>query len=218
MKVKICGLTNLEDALAAVEAGADMLGFNFYPSSPRYLEPGQCEQITSALRAQRVRALTVGVFVDEPASVIAGILQECGLDLAQLHGDEPPATLEELEGRAFKAIRPRTAAEADTAVRRYAHIPNGSGPALLVDAYRPGRYGGTGAVGDWGLAKTLAADMPILLAGGLTPDNVQAAVAKVRPWGTDVASGVESNPGKKDRSKMEAFVQAVRKYERETSQ
>ncbi len=218
MKVKICGLTNLEDAFAAVEAGTDMLGFNFYPDSPRYIEPGRCEQITAALRKQHVTALTVGVFVNEPASDIARILQKCGLDLAQLHGDEPPAILEELEGRAFKAIRPQTAAQADAAVRRYAHIPHGSGPALLVDAYRPGQYGGTGEVGDWSLVGSIAADTPILLAGGLTPDNVSAAVAMVRPWGADVASGVESRPGKKDRHKLEAFVRAVRNFERETSQ
>jgi len=217
MKVKICGLTNLEDTFAAVEAGADMLGFNFYPESPRYIEPGRCEEITAALRAQDVAALTVGVFVNEPASDIARILQKCGLDLAQLHGDEPPAILEELEGRAFKAIRPQTAAQAEEAVRRYAHFPRGAGPALLVDAYRPGLYGGSGGVGDWGLAKIIAADSPILLAGGLTPDNVSAAVTMVRPWGTDVASGVESHPRKKDRQMMEAFVLAVRNIERETS-
>ncbi|MFV1857737.1 MAG: N-(5'-phosphoribosyl)anthranilate isomerase [Anaerolineales bacterium] len=218
MKVKICGLTNLEDALAAAEAGADMLGFNFYPDSPRYIEPGRCEQIIAALRSKRVAAPTVGVFVNTPASDIAGMLHECGLDLAQLHGDEPPATLEELGGRAFKAIRPQTAEEADTAVRRFAHLAHGAGPALLVDAYRAGQYGGTGGVGDWSLAGSIAAGTPILLAGGLTPDNVSAAVATVRPWGTDVASGVESHPRRKDRQLMEAFVRAVQNFERETSQ
>ena len=218
MKVKICGLTNLEDALAAVEAGADMLGFNFYPGSPRYIEPGRCAEITASLRERQVAAVTVGVFVNAPASDIDRILQDCGLHLAQLHGDEPPAALEVLEGRAFKAIRPQTAAEAESSARRYAHIGLKDGPALLVDAYRDGQYGGTGSVADWSLAKTLAAEAPILLAGGLTPDNVGAALAQVRPWGADVASGVESRPGRKDPQMLEAFVQAVRNFEHETVQ
>lgn len=218
MKVKICGLTNLEDAQAAAEAGADMLGFNFYPGSPRYIEPDRCAEITATLRAQRVVALMIGVFVNAPAPSITKILQECGLDLAQLHGDELPATLELLEGRAFKAIRPQTAGEAESAARRYAHLGLKDGPALLVDAYQDGQYGGTGSVADWGLAKTLAAKAPILLAGGLTPDNVGAALAQVRPWGADVASGIESRPGQKDLRMLEDFVQAVRNFEHENVQ
>ena len=218
MKVKICGLTNLEDALAAAEAGADMLGFNFYPGSSRYIEPARCAAITETLRAENVTALKVGVFANVPAATIARILQVCSLHLAQLHGDEPPALLEELEGRAFKAIRPQTPDEAVAAVRRYALMRRGDGPALLVDAYKAGQYGGTGSVGDWSLAKTLAEEVPILLAGGLTPDNVGAALVQVRPWGTDVASGVESRPGHKDPQKLEAYMRAVRNAEREMMQ
>lgn len=218
MKVKICGLTNLEDAVAAVEAGADMLGFNFYPGSPRYIEPGRCAEITAALSDQQVATPTIGVFVNAPAATIASILQKCGLDLAQLHGNEPPEILEQLEGRSFKAIRPQTPFAADVEARRYAHLGPKDGPALLVDAYKAGQYGGTGRVGDWSLAETLAADVPILLAGGLTADNVTAALAQVRPWGVDVASGVESRPGQKDFGKLEHFVQAVRDSEREMMQ
>ena len=218
MKVKICGLTNSKDAIAAVEAGADMVGFNFYPGSPRYIEPDRCAEIIAAFSAQQIAVLTVGVFVNASAATVANILQKCGLDLAQLHGDEPPAILEQLEGRAFKAIRPQTPFAADEEARRYAHLRPDDGPALLVDAYKSGYYGGTGSVGDWSLAESLAAEVPILLAGGLTPDNVTAALAQVRPWGVDVASGVESRPGLKDPDKLERFVRAVRDSEREMMQ
>ena len=218
MKIKICGLTNLNDALAAAEAGADLLGFNFYSGSPRYIDPAHCAEITAALRAKRAGVLTVGVFVNAPVSTITEVQQGCHLDLAQLHGDEPPGKLEQLEGRAFKAIRPQTPAEADGAWRRYSRVRHGQGPELLVDAHRAGQYGGTGEVGDWGLAKSLAAKGLILLAGGLTPENVSAAIAQVGPWGVDVASGVESWPGIKDLDKLRAFVQAVRISERETMQ
>lgn len=218
MKVKICGLTNLEDAVAAIEAGADMLGFNFYPGSPRYIDPDRCAEITAALSAQQVAALTVGVFVNASAETVANTLQKGGLDLAQLHGDETPAILEQLQGRAFKAIRPQTLITADMEVRRYARLGPKEGPALLVDAFKAEQYGGTGSVGDWSLARTLAAEVPILLAGGLTPDNVTAALAQVRPWGVDVASGVESRPGLKDHDKLKRFVRAVRESEREMMQ
>ncbi len=130
MKVKICGLTHLEDAFAAVEAGADMLGFNFYPASPRYIEPHRCASITAALRARRVSALLVGVFVNAPPSAIDSILKECGLHLAQLHGDETPATVQALEGKAFKAIRPQTPAEAQAAARRFARFRADGGHAV----------------------------------------------------------------------------------------
>ena len=215
MKIKICGLTNLEDALVAVELGADLLGFNFYPGSPRYIEPSHCAQITEALNEQRIATVLVGVFVNETAEAIDRVLRECGLQLAQMHGDESPETLEALDGRAFKAIRPQSAGEAETAAQRFAHLGHSGGPALLVDAYREGQYGGTGSVANWTIAKRLAAQVPILLAGGLTPDNVRSAVEEVQPWGTDVASGVESRPGRKDHKRLKAYVQAIRKYELE---
>lgn len=214
-KVKICGLMTLDDARAALETGADMLGFNFYSGSQRYIEPARCAAITAELRADRGEVLMVGVFVNSSASEIEAIMAECGLDLAQLHGDESPATVAALKGRAFKAVRPRSAAEAEQAARRFAHLGPEDGPALLVDTYRPGRYGGTGELADWGLAENLAGAAPILLAGGLTPQNVRAALAQVKPWGTDVASGVESGPGRKSARKMQAFVQGVRSFERE---
>ena len=208
MIVKICGLTTLDDALAAVEAGADMLGFNFYPPSPRYLSPLACRQIIAGLENRQARLTTVGVFVNASAEQIQAILEGCGLDLAQLAGDEPACTLHSLGVRAFKALRPANAAALQQALTRYpARL---QAPAWLVDAHRAGEYGGTGHTADWHLAAGLAAQAPILLAGGLTTENVAAAVAQVQPWGVDTASGVESSPGRKDARKMAAFIQAAR--------
>jgi phosphoribosylanthranilate isomerase len=153
----------------------------------------------------------VGVFVNAPRVEIEAIADDCHLDLVQLSGDEPPEFLHALGPSALKGIRPTLPEEALADAARFARSTS---PALLVDAYRPGEYGGTGHTGDWELARTLAAQYPILLAGGLTPDNVAAAVAQVRPWGVDVASGVESSPGKKDAGKMAAFVQAARESQR----
>ncbi len=208
MIVKICGLTSLDDALAAVEAGADMLGFNFYPPSPRYLSPQACRQIITSLENRQSRLTTVGVFVNASAEQIQAILDDCGLDLAQLSGDEPAHTLHCLGGRAFKALRPANPGALQQALNCYP-ARQGS-PAWLVDAYRAGEYGGTGHIADWSLAAGLAARAPVLLAGGLTPQNVAAAVAQVQPWGVDTASGVESRPGHKDARKMAAFIQAAR--------
>jgi phosphoribosylanthranilate isomerase len=208
VKIKICGITNLEEALAALEAGADMLGFNFYPSSPRYLDPLSCAKIQSGLEERGLRAITVGVFVNAAPLTIAGILEDCGLDLAQLSGDEPPDTLKELGSRAFKALRPNSQDGLAKALQIY--LARQAPPAWLVDAYHPVQYGGTGRKADWSLASGLARKAPVLLAGGLRPENVSAAIQQVRPWGVDVASGVESSPGRKDPSKMAAFVDAVR--------
>jgi indole-3-glycerol phosphate synthase/phosphoribosylanthranilate isomerase len=207
-RVKICGITTQQDALAAVDAGADMIGFNFYPKSRRYITPEACWRIVSALTQYAPHVTLVGVFVNAIRSEIEAIADDCHLDLVQFSGDEPPEFLRALGPRAFKGIRPTSLEEAQTDAARFARSAS---PALLVDAYRPGEYGGTGHTGDWGLAQKLAAQYPILLAGGLTPDNVAAAVAQVHPWGVDVASGVESRPGKKDASKMTTFVQAARK-------
>jgi phosphoribosylanthranilate isomerase len=180
MKVKICGITTLDDTLAAVEAGADLLGFNFYPPSPRSLTPAACAGIQAGLRNRGLRPVTVGVFVNHPGAEILAVLEGCGLDAAQLSGDEDPAVLEALGGRAFKAIRPREAAAARAEAERFTRRgPRADGlPALLVDAYHPGQYGGTGQVGDWEAAAGLAARMPLLLAGGLNPENVARAVAQ----------------------------------------
>ena len=213
MKVKICGITRLEDALAAVEAGADLLGFNFYLPSPRYIAPAECAEILQALTHLGKPVISVGVFVNTPPTRVAVILDECGLAQAQLSGDEPPPDLKFLGERAFKALRPGSLEALAAEIARY---PNRSlTPAWLVDAYRPGQYGGTGQVADWSLARSLAERAPVLLAGGLRPDNVAAAITQVHPWGVDVASGVESAPGRKDRRKMEAFIHAARQSSQE---
>lgn len=225
MHVKICGLTCLDDALAAIDAGADFLGFNFYPESPRYISPNACARILAAIGRRPSAITTVGIFVNESASLVAAILDHCGLDLAQLHGDEPPETLAALWGRAYKAVRlkrehPERSGELFRRVAEgcdendfaeFALISPGY-PALLIDAHAPHAYGGTGQMADWPAARAVAAQFPIFLAGGLTPENVADAVAHVNPWGVDVASGVESAPGRKDRSKMQAFVNAVCEY------
>lgn len=174
MKVKICGLTNLGDALAASSAGADMLGFNFYPASPRYISPQKCARLVKALRGQGCRALLVGVFINLTAPEIAAILEQCGLDLAQLSGDESPETLASLGERSFKALRLAQSSEIKEMADRY---PAASRPpAWLVDAFQPGSYGGTGQVARWDLAKKLAVRAPVLLAGGLNPSNVVEAI------------------------------------------
>jgi indole-3-glycerol phosphate synthase/phosphoribosylanthranilate isomerase len=206
-RIKICGITTLDDALAAVEAGTDMLGFNFYPKSKRYVTPEACRQIASRITDHGSRITLVGVFVNSPPDEISAILNSCGLGLAQLSGDEPSEFLAALGSRAFKGIRLISLEEAQTDAARFARS---TPPALLVDAYRPGEYGGTGHTGDWMLARALATQYPILLAGGLTPGNIAQAVTRVRPWGVDVASGVESSPGRKDPAKMKAFVRATR--------
>ncbi len=208
VKVKICGITTLQDALAALDAGADLLGFNFYPPSPRYIAPATCAELVRTLRAHGARAVMVGVFVNRPPAEVAAVLDECGLDLAQLSGDEPAEDLALLGTRAFKALRPQDADQAVALAAAYAR--RAAAPVLLADAAAgAGRFGGTGQVGDWAAAAALAAAWPILLAGGLRPDNVAAAIAAVHPWGVDVASGVESAPGRKDPEKMRAFVTAA---------
>jgi len=217
-RVKICGITNLDDALAAIEAGADLLGFVFYPQSPRYVEPKAVARITEELidRHAPLSARLVGVFVDEPVARVREIMAQCHLHLAQLHGSEPPVEVRMLQPFAYKAIRPKQRGDAEAAVATYAPVMQLSEdrPAFLIDAYHPWRPGGTGQVTDWIAAKVLAWRFPILLAGGLTPENVAAAVQIVQPWGVDVASGVEAAPGRKDHRKIRAFIDAVKRYPR----
>jgi phosphoribosylanthranilate isomerase len=206
VKVKICGITNIDDARAALAAGADMLGFNFYPKSPRYIAPERACEIATQIRSNGQQPLFVGVFVNSPLGEIRSILEIARVDLAQLHGDEPVKVLEHLNGRGFKALRPTSEQEAEVDAEWFApYGPNA--PALLIDAYRKDQYGGTGHTADWSIATKLAQQYPILLAGGLTPENVAAAIRQVRPWGVDVASGVEVSPGKKDAEKMRLFVE-----------
>lgn len=211
VQIKICGITTLDDALAAAAAGAGWLGFNFYSASPRYLDPLACTRLVSALVSHGVAAKRVGVFVNAPPDIIRTILDDCGLDLAQLSGDEPPEDLAALGDRAFKALRLKGTDDLELASHRFP--PRTASPAWLVDAYRSGEYGGTGLTADWALAHDLAARAPIFLAGGLRPENVAAALEQVNPWGVDVASGVEDTPGRKSQEKLAAFSRAVRAYE-----
>jgi len=212
MKVKICGITNIDDARAAVAVGADLLGFNFYTRSPRYIAPERAREIAVQIRSSGHRPLLVGVFVNSPLEEVQSILDIARIDLAQLHGDEPVRVLEQLHGRGFKALRPASETEAEIDAERFAPCaPNA--PALLLDAYRRDQYGGTGHMADWTIATKMAQRYPILLAGGLTPENVAEAVRQVRPWGVDVASGVEVSPGKKDAGKVKLFVERARRRE-----
>lgn len=213
--VKICGVKTLDEALAAIDAGADMLGFNFYPPSPRYVKPSCCAEVITALDNRRLSVTTAGVFVNASAEDITAIMDGCGLDLAQLSGDEPPALVEALGERAFKAIRPQTIDKARAALDRYPR--RDAPPALLIDTAHRSAYGGTGQTGDWDIARALGQAAPVLLAGGLRPENVTDALRQARPWGVDVASGVESAPGRKDPARIAVFVRAVRQYEQENS-
>lgn len=214
MNVKICGITSLEDACVAVEAGADLLGFICYAKSSRYVEPDTIAEIIDRLNADfsERRPTYVGVFVDETVRQVDHLLDTCSLDLAQLHGSEPPVEVRTLQPRAFKAIRPRQRGDAEAAVATYAPVMQiaPGRPAFLIDAYHPWRFGGTGETTDWIAAKVVARRYPILLAGGLTPANVAEAVRIVAPWGVDVSSGVEVEPGRKDHDEVRAFVQAAK--------
>lgn len=203
-KIKICGIKTVEDALAAMDAGADLIGFNFYPKSPRYIDPGQCRDIMSVMRKYG-HITFVGVFVNSSMAEVRATVETCALSLAQLHGDETSEMVQSLDGKAFKAFRGVPAT--------LNGFSKEDAPALLVDASVEGAYGGTGVTANWKTAAELAQQVPLLLAGGLTPENVAEAVQRVCPWGVDVASGVESAPGKKDPAKMRAFVQAVKRLE-----
>jgi phosphoribosylanthranilate isomerase len=207
MKVKVCGITNLEDAQAAIDAGADMLGFNFYRKSVRYAEPAAARSIVTQIRSGARVPRLVGVFVNSPLLEVQSILREVDLDLAQLHGDESIEMIAQLSGCGYKALRPQSVQEAENQAKAYA---TANEPDLLIDAYRKGEYGGTGQVGDWSITAKIARQYSILLAGGLTPENVAEAIRQVRPWGVDVASGVESAPGKKDVDKMRAFARQAK--------
>jgi phosphoribosylanthranilate isomerase len=212
MKVKICGVTNLEDALAATQAGADFLGFIFHPKSPRYVRVEQAQAIVTGVRRQyREKApKTVGVFVNALPNQVRYVLYTAGLNYAQLHGDETPEELAEQRGRSYKAVRPASLEEALAVATDYAGLGPQGGPTLLLDAYHPSEYGGTGTRADWSVAAALARRVPgLLLAGGLTPQNVLTAIEAVHPWGVDVSSGVEAVPGRKDHAKLREFVRAA---------
>jgi len=203
-KVKICGITNAEDATAAVEAGADALGFVFYRKSPRYIEPMLAREIVMRLPPL---VIPVGVFVDEEQQVVRNIMDDCGLALAQLHGTESAIYCKELGRTVLKALRVK---DRSTFLALAEFRGRAGVRGFVLDAYSDQAFGGTGQVIDWKLAAEVAKAANILLAGGLTPGNVEEAIQTVQPYGVDVSSGVESAPGKKDHAKVRAFIQAVR--------
>ena len=210
--VKICGVTTLQDALAAAHAGAAFIGLNFYKPSPRYIEPAGAVALAAALRGQLLAAcpLLVGVFVNESLAGLQEICDQVQLDYLQLSGSEPPQLLAALHGRAFKAIRPQSVAEAQELAARYAPSATRDerAPALLLDAYHPALYGGTGTQANRDLVQAVQALVPrVMVAGGLTPANVADLVAALGPWGVDTASGVENgNPRHKDHARIEEFI------------
>ena len=200
-RVKICGITNLADAQAAVGAGADALGFNFYKKSPRSLSLIQAAEISRQLPPFVLR---VGVFVNAPAELVLRAIRECGLTMLQFHGEETPefcAQFGLMSMKAFRVRGPETLKE----------LPPYQTDAWLLDAFSSATFGGTGEKFNWELAvEAQKFGKPIFLAGGLTPENVVEAIRKVHPFGVDVSSGVESAPGRKDPAKLKAFLAAVR--------
>ena len=200
-RVKICGITNLADAQAAVAAGADVLGLNFYEGSPRRVSMKTAAEIANQLPPFVMRA---GVFVNADEDLVTRAIGECGLSLLQFHGDEPPEFCVQFGLMSMKALRIRDA-------ESLKELPRFQTDAYLLDAFSPEARGGTGEKFNWVLAvEAQKFGKPVFLAGGLTPENVAEAVRKVRPFGVDVASGVESSPGKKDHAKIRAFIAAVR--------
>lgn len=200
--VKICGVTRVRDATLAADAGADAVGVNWIERSKRFVDPDTSAEI---VRAVGHRCEVVAVVADLAPSEARQLAERTGVHRLQLHGSEPPERVRELMPLGYKAVRIRDAAD----VERAWQMP---GAPLLTDAFAPGQLGGSGHVFDWSLVVELAAARQVLLAGGLTPDNIAAAVRTVRPWGVDVASGVEvpGNPRSKDFARMEAFVRAAR--------
>lgn len=194
VRVKICGLTRLEDALAAVRAGADALGFVF-AESPRRVTP---DQVRAMVRCLPPLVALVGVFVDAPPALVKEIRSFCGLDLVQLHGREAEETLPCLGQGVIKTVRAAPGSEPDPQA-----FPK---TTLLLDTYSNGAQGGSGQTFDWRLAKEAARQREIILAGGLSPDNVVQAIETVKPYAVDVSSGVESEPGRKDHDKLISFI------------
>ena len=206
VKVKICGITNWPDARRAVEAGADFLGFNFYPGSPRYVTPSNARRIVRKLPKG---IASVGVFVNETEETILDIARTVGLGRLQLHGDESPALVSRLSRKfpVMKALRVRKSFR-PSQLARFKRAQ-----AFLLDGFDAKLWGGTGKVFDWSLAAKTHGNgrTRIFLAGGITPENVAEAIRAARPYAVDVCSGVESKPGKKDPKRMRAFMRAAGK-------
>lgn len=201
VKVKICGITNLEDAKAAIDAGADALGFMFFEQSARAVTVESVAAIVPELSPWVMR---VGVFVDPQPELVFAAIQRCSLNLLQFHGNESPEFCAQFGVMSMKAFRIKDATSLDA-------LPSYSTDALLLDSYVAGKQGGTGEKFNWDLAiEAKKLNKPIFLAGGLTPENVADAVRKVEPFAVDVSSGVELSPGKKDHQKIRSFISAVR--------
>jgi len=200
IKVKICGITGLDDALHACACGADALGFVFYKKSPRCVDPAVAATI---IRQLPPFVTTVGLFVNADPEQVEEVADFCGLDVIQLHGDEGPDDCDFTPRRTVKALRVKDAAS-------LARHGDYEVAALLLDAWVKGSYGGTGHSFNWELAATVARQRPVILAGGLTPENVAAAVRFVQPYAVDVSSGVEAAPGRKDPAKVAAFIRAAK--------
>lgn len=201
MIVKICGITRIADAEAAIALGADALGFIFWPKSPRYVDPEQARSIVAALPPF---VTTVGVFVNQSARLMNGVAARVGLSAVQLHGDESVGMLDEIDRPVVKALPLGEEDPAATAAAWPARV------RLLIDVHDREARGGTGRTVDWQRAAAVAACRPVLLAGGLKPDNVADAIRSVRPFGIDVSSGVESAPGIKDHARLSALFNEVR--------
>jgi phosphoribosylanthranilate isomerase len=201
MRVKICGITNLADAQAAVAAGADALGFNFYEKSPRFIPTAAAAEISRALPPFTLRT---GVFVNPAEELVRRAIGECGLNLLQFHGDEPPDFCTQFGLMSMKAFRIRDA----VSLKELAKYQT---DAWLLDAYASDTFGGTGEKFNWNLAiEAQRPGKPVFLAGGLTPENVAEAIQQVRPFGVDVSSGVESSPGQKEHARVRAFIKAAK--------
>lgn len=199
--VKICGITNLVDAQAAVQAGADALGFVFCPSSPRCVSVETAATVSRELPPFVVR---VGVFVNASEELIWSAIRECRLNLLQFHGEESPEQCLKFGLMTMKAFRMRDATSLEK-------LESYGTDAWLLDAYAPDQVGGTGATFNWDLAREAQRfGRPIFLAGGLTPQNVAQAIRQVAPFGVDVSSGVEAAPGRKDHAKVRAFITAAK--------
>ncbi len=204
VKIKICGITGIDDALAATDAGADALGFNFYKKSPRYVEPARAAEIISQLPPF---VMPVAVFVNEREEKIRDVMFTTGIKVLQFHGDERPEFCARFASRTIKAFQVKDKESLKQMV--HYHVS-----ALLLDSYREDVRGGTGATFDWHLAVVAKTFGRVILAGGLTPSNVAEAVKLVQPYAVDVAGGVEKEKGIKDHAKMKKFVSEVRKAAR----
>ncbi len=213
--VKICGLTNWEDTWNALQAGADFLGFVCNANDPRYIDPEAVRIIVQRLHREKPipPPYTVGIFADAAVETVQAVLAVTGLDYGELQGDETPAVLQALGRRAYKKLRPHSAEEADADAGWYAPLaPKGRhAPKVLVDAYHPDLYGEDAAQLNWDIQRYLTEQrFKIIMGGGLTPANVVEAIRYVRPWGVNVNCGVESDSGRKDPTKVIAFIQAAK--------